>query len=178
MRETHINVNADRPNLPLAQLVVGVNCAAAAVVKGLVPRDVEAVAVEIERTPDGGTPRPNFSVNATRLDDGGFAVYFPPFCFPDVTDGLHYHVIGTDGHSNTRYLGSGQLRVLDCPAGQPHIPPPTGAQGVFFPSEVIDGVQHYKRQDIRFDADMGAWGAEWTGDFVYTPGGFIPYEEN
>lgn len=177
MRETHIIVNADRPNLPLTPIVVGANCAASAVVEGFIPHDVEAIAIEIERTPDGETPRPNFSVNATRFECGTFGVYFNPHCFPDVTCALRYHVIGTDTHRNTRYLGSGLLRVLACPAGQ-SVPPPVGAQGVFLESEVVDGVQHYKRQEIRFDADMGAWGAEWTGDYIYTPGGFIPYEEN
>lgn len=177
MRDTHITINADRPNQPLTPLIVGANCAASAIIEGAIPRDVVSLAVEIERTPDGQTPRPNFVVSATRFEHGcAFGVYFNPFCFTDITDALQYHINGTDEHGNPRYLGSGSLRVLKSTIGTSPVPPPVGAQGVFFASEVIDGVQHYKKQELRYDEDMEAWGAEWTGDYIYTTGGFVPYE--
>ena len=46
-----------------------------------------------------------------------------PFFFPDLSDALEYHVLGTDTNGNARWLGSGPLEVRDNPAnGSPVVP--------------------------------------------------------
>ena len=47
--------------------------------------------------------------------------------------------------------------------------------GVYLPSNLINGVQHYAKQIMRYDADMAAWGAEWEGDYTFVDGdGEVP----
>ena len=42
-------------------------------------------------------------------------------------------------------------------------------------SKVVDGVQHYVAQTMTYDDEMGAWGADWSGDYVLSSdGSFIP----
>ena len=42
---------------------------------------------------------------------------------------------------------------------------------VFIKSRMVGDVQHYAKQTIRYDEDMGAWGAEWTGEYVLDQSG-------
>lgn len=45
-------------------------------------------------------------------------------------------------------------------------------------SEVVEGVQHYKKVEIAYDADMGAWGFDLTGDYILNNSGeFVPADE-
>lgn len=44
---------------------------------------------------------------------------------------------------------------------------------IYIKSEVIDGVQHYKKQVIVYDSDMESWGAEWIGDYILENGVFV-----
>lgn len=41
---------------------------------------------------------------------------------------------------------------------------------LYVKSRIVDGVQHYVKQVMAYDNDMNAWGAEWTGDYVYENG--------
>lgn len=43
----------------------------------------------------------------------------------------------------------------------------------YFKSEIVDGVQHYKRVEIRYDADMADWGFVLVGDFVLEDGEMV-----
>lgn len=178
MRANHIRLKPDRLNVPLETCAVGRYSSAVFVIEGDIPRDITGLSVEIERTVDPVThqPRANFTKESVRSEREGYQCYLGPFFFPDASEDLKYHIMGTDSEGNSRWLGTGKLRVKECPCGASPVPPPTGAHGVFLESEVIGGVQHYKRQEIRYDAEMGAWGAEWTGDYIYTPGGFVPAE--
>lgn len=40
---------------------------------------------------------------------------------------------------------------------------------------ILNGVQHYKRVEIAYDAVMDDWGFNLTGDYVLVDGAFIPY---
>lgn len=48
--------------------------------------------------------------------DDTWRAYVSPFVFPVVGMSLEYSVVGADGHDNPRWLGTGQLNVVDCPA--------------------------------------------------------------
>jgi len=46
---------------------------------------------------------------------------------------------------------------------------------VYKKTQVIGGVQHYIKEQMAYDADIG-WGAEWVGDYVKSNDGqFIPF---
>lgn len=121
MKAQHIRIRPDRLNAPLATCNVGRLSSAVFVIGGDVPDDIESLSVEIERTPDPNThqPRPNYTAAATRQTDGTFRCYLSPFYFPEIAPDLHYHVIGTDTAAptaNPRWLGTGDLRILENPA--------------------------------------------------------------
>lgn len=129
MKANYIHLRPDRLNQPLATCPVGKLSSAVFIICGDIPDDVDALAVQVERTVDPQThqPRPNFTAAATRQADGTFRCYLSPFCFPDVSaEGLCYHVVATDQQAptpNPRWLGTGALRVLENPAnGSPVTP--------------------------------------------------------
>lgn len=128
MKTNVIRLRPDRLNIPLATCPVGKLSSAVFVICGDIPDDVQSLAVQIERTPDPDThqPRPNFTAATTRQTDGTFRCYLSPFHFPEIAPDLHYHVMGTDTAAptaNPRWLGAGDLRILENPAdGSPVTP--------------------------------------------------------
>lgn len=58
------------------------------------------------------------------------------------------------------------------PGSGPSASPWLGADQ-YHKSEIIDGVQHYKRVEIRYDADMADWGFVLVGDFVLEDGEMV-----
>ena len=126
MKAHNIRIRPDRLNDPLATCFVGKLSSAVFIVYGDIPDDVDTITVQIGRTDDPTThqPRQNFTVAANRNADGKtFRCYLSPFCFPDVSDALEYHVLGTDTNGNARWLGSGPLIVRDNPANGSPVPP-------------------------------------------------------
>ena len=47
---------------------------------------------------------------------------------------------------------------------------------IYCKTTVVDGVQHYAKQTIAYDADMGAWGATWSGDYILVAGEWKEYK--
>ena len=128
MKAQHIRIRPDRLNAPLATCNVGRLSSAVFVIGGDVPDDIDTIAVQIGRTPDPNThqPRPNYTAAATRQTDGTFRCYLSPFYFPEIAPDLHYHVIGTDTAAptaNPRWLGTGDLRILENPANGSSVSP-------------------------------------------------------
>ena len=128
MKAQHIRIRPDRLNAPLATCNVGKLSSAVFIIEGDIPDDVDTIAVQIGRTddPTTHTPRQNFTAAANEVAGStprAFRCYLSPFHFPDVSNALQYHVIGTDENGNARWLGSGPLEVLDNPAnGSPVVP--------------------------------------------------------
>lgn len=121
-----ITLSPDRLNQPLQPLYAGLlSSLVVEVGSAAVPADVESVRILFERTDDAdGSERKPVSVAATLTDAGAYRAYCSPFCFPDISETLHYHVMGTDTNGNPRWLGSGQLRVRENPANGSAEEPP------------------------------------------------------
>ncbi len=118
-----IHLKPNRLNFPLAQCVVGKLSSAVFEIAGDIPDDIENLTLHIERIRVEGEVRPNFVAAASRQDGGEFRAYLSPFYFPDVSDDLRYHVIGMDANGNPRWLGTGDLRVLENPANGAAVAP-------------------------------------------------------
>ena len=126
MKENQVTIRADRLNRPLETCFVGKLSSAVFRIVGDIPDDIASMTVQIGRTADPTThePRQNFTAAANRNADGKtFRCYLAPFCFPDVSDALEYHVLGADTEGNARWLGSGPLIVRDNPADGNPVPP-------------------------------------------------------
>jgi hypothetical protein len=124
MKVHMIRLNPGRPNFPLVSCFVGKLSSAVFEIGGDIPDDVEGMSVRIGRTPDPDTeePRDDFAATASRAG-GGYRCYLSPFMFPDASRTLHYHIIALDSSGNSRWLGSGNLEVLECPADGTPIAP-------------------------------------------------------
>lgn len=61
-------------------------------------------------------------------------------------------------------------------AGEPMAAYVVKGSDVYLKSELINGVQHFVRQTMEYDPDIG-WGANWGGDFILVAGDFVPYEQ-
>ncbi len=76
--------------------------------------EIEHLNIRIYRTPDPqtGAGRDPYVAAATLQADGIWRCYLTPLVFSDVSAALKYDLIGIDSEGNSRYLGSGSLRVL------------------------------------------------------------------
>jgi hypothetical protein len=48
---------------------------------------------------------------------------------------------------------------------------------IYHRSEIIDGVQHYKKEVLTYSPRQNAWGAEYVGDYVFIGGDYVPFSE-
>lgn len=75
-----------------------------------------------------------------------------------------------DGFPHNEKIAVGDLYVLQgspeaTPGSGPSSSPTLGADQ-YLKSEIVDGVQHYKRVEIKYDEDMSDWGFILVGDFI------------
>ena len=115
--EIPIHLDAGRLNFPLRTIWQGVLSSAVVVIHGM-PADIEGAGIVFGVAPTGQTPHdpPVYRAVATRQADGTWRAYVSPFTFPTVGLSLEYSVVGADVHENPRWLGTGQLNVVACPA--------------------------------------------------------------
>lgn len=115
--EIHIHLDVGRLNFPLRTIWQGVLSSAVVVIHGM-PKDIVGAGVVFGVAPTGSTPHdpPTYRAVASRQADGTWRAYVSPFTFPVVGLELEYSVVGEDAHPNPRWLGTGQLNVVDCPA--------------------------------------------------------------
>lgn len=125
MKTHNVKIRPDRLNAPLATCFVGKLSSDVFVIGGDIPDDVDTITVQIGRTPDPNThqPRPNYTAASTRQTDGTFSCYLSPFYFPEIAPDLRYHVVSTDKNGNPRWLGTGDLRILENPANGSSVAP-------------------------------------------------------
>ena len=92
--------------------------------------------------------------------------------------GVRVRVTGVDcdGVSQTWTFGVADFEVVaDSPSSQPADPGEAlvvKGSDVYVKSSVVGGVQHYVKQNMVYDEEMAAWGAEWVGDYVLEGGEF------
>ena len=128
MKTNNIRLRPDRLNFPLDTCVVGKLSSSVWILYGDIPDDIEGMSVQVERVPDAEThvQPPNYTAVANEVTGASprsFRCYFSPWYFPEASDDLKYHVLGSDSNGNPRWLGSGVLRVEKNPAGGSPVPP-------------------------------------------------------
>lgn len=112
-------------------------------------------------------------------------VAFAPSCFP--TYGFverGYKVVATvktpTGGTMSTTLAVGDVEIkADAPTATPGDPEKSyvvKGSDIYIKSEFVEGEQHYKKQEISYDPEMDAWGADWTGDYILVEGEYIPVE--
>ena len=101
-----------------------------------------------------------------RFSAANFAVY------GFISQGMSVELVLDDGEIET--VGVGDFEVIAANAsavkGEPSGVFMSKGADVYHKSEVVDGVQHYLKQKMVHDPDIG-WGATWIGDYVLTAEG-------
>ena len=112
-------------------------------------------------------------------------VTFAASCFEHygfIERGVSVALTLRDGSGNERgmVLAVGDLEVKrSSPSAAPGDPEKSyqiKGEDIFVKTRVIDDVQHYARQEMSYDAEMGAWGADWLGDYILVDGEFVPFQ--
>ncbi len=116
---------------------------------------------------------------------GVWRVTFAASCFEHygfVERGVSVALTLRDGSGNERrmVLAVGDLEVKrSSPSAAPGDPEKSyqiKGEDIFVKTRVIDDVQHYAHQEMSYDAEMGAWGADWLGDYILVDGEFVPFQ--
>lgn len=111
-------------------------------------------------------------------DGGAWCVTFPASHFQNygtVKNGVVVFAVGKDESGNDQQwiVRVGDLRVMAINAESESGVVTPG--DVYHKSEVIDGVQHYKKEVLTYSKRQQAWGAEYVGDYVFVGGEFVPF---
>ena len=81
-----------------------------------------------------------------------------------------------DGTTFQMTIGVGNLEIsAGTPDSQPGDPSKNyvvKGDDVYCKSRVVDGVQHFVRQVMSYDPEIG-WGADWVGDYVLEDGAYV-----
>lgn len=140
------------------------------------------VGVKVEITNADGVTLP---VNLARRLDGVWGCVFAASNFAAfgwVENGVTVSLEITNPNGNGTHLekiGRGDFEVLSGSAsarpGDPSSHYRTIGDDDFKKSQVVDGVQHFKKVEIAYDEDMGDWGFDLTGDYILSADGeFVP----
>lgn len=143
--------------------------------------EITAVAVTVTNADAMPTTAPCVKEGAA------WRVAFAPSCFP--TYGFverGYKVVATvktpTGGTMSTTLAVGDVEIkADAPTATPGDPEKNyqiKGEDIYVKTRVIDGVQHYACQEMSYDAEMGAWGADWLGDYILVDGEFVEVNEN
>lgn len=97
--------------------------------------------------------------------------------FGTVKNGVVVFAVGKDENGDDQLWIErvGDLRVSPVDASSTPggtVEPP---RDVYHKSEIVDGVQHYKREVLTYSARQNAWGADYVGDYVFIGGEFVPF---
>lgn len=145
--EIHIHLDPGRLNFPLRTIWQGELSSADLVLRG-VPAGFEAVGVVFGV--EGGEE--TFRAEAALAGDT-WRAYASPYVFPRAGLGMQYSVVGTDAHGNARWLGTGQLNVVECPAGGTPTPPPIVPRDTYIRNPVT-GLYHLLTATVDEDGNL------------------------
>lgn len=136
-------------------------------------------AVKVAITNANNTPA---TATATRLANGHWAVVFASSNFEEygfVAKGVKFsatYKLGETTYSD-QIIGIADLDIIASSAnarpGDPDRSYVQKGDEVFVKSYMEDSVQHFVKQTMEYDEDMGAWGANWTGDYILVNGEFV-----
>lgn len=100
-----------------------------------------------------------------------------------VKQGVRFDVVvdRADGSTAKVIIGVADLEVKaaspSAVAGKPSLDYVVKGDDIYFKSAVVDGVQHYVKQSMKYDPRVG-WGADWGGDYILSADGqYVPYVE-
>lgn len=136
--------------------------------------DVTGVTVVVTN-PDGVA-----ATGTAEFSDGAWCVRFAASLFVAYGTVLRGVKISVSTANSTTVLALADLVVnaanADAIAGNPGAYYQTKGGDMFFKSEIVEGVQHYKRVTIGFNARLGVWGYnDPEGDYVLDSNGdFAP----
>jgi hypothetical protein len=101
-----------------------------------------------------------------RFSAANFAVY------GFISQGMSVELMLEDDEIETVGVGDFEVVAANASAVKGEIDGVFVSKGadVYLKSEVVDGVQHYLKQEMVHDPDIG-WGATWVGDYVLTAEG-------
>ena len=163
-----------RPYMPLGDINVPLGSAATLKivdVPGVIGLDaVEGVDVRCVNVSDMA-----LTIAAEKDSNGDWCVTFPSTFFIrdglvenglqiEVKTGKEKYIAGVGSIAVGRY-GAQVSRVGDGVAYS------VKGDDIYVKTEIVDGVQHYAKQVVVWDADMNAYGATWTGDFILNSNG-------
>lgn len=122
-------------------------------------------------------------VKTCRYERGIWVVTFPASHFQNygtVKNGVIVIVDGKDENGVAQFWISrvGDLRVSAVDADSVPGGETTRPADVYHKSEVVDGVQHYKKEVLVYSPRQNAWGADYVGDYVFVGGAFIEFNGN
>ena len=174
-----ISCSCERPDWPFVPLLVPCGSARTIGVMGLRSRNgVKVTGCRIRITNADGVA---LSMDCAR-SDGIWVVTFPASHFQhygSVKNGVVVFAVGKDESGNDQLwierVGDLRVSAVDAsstPGGTVETP-----KDVYHKSEIIDGVQHYKKEVLAYSARQRAWGAEYVGDNVFIGGDFVPFTE-
>ena len=172
-----IDCNFRRPDWPF--MPVRVPCGSArtiAVVGPAAKCGIEITGYSIRVTNADGV-----SLSRTCAREAGrWVATFPASHFEHygtVKNGVAVFASGKDenGNSQNWILRVGDLDVF--PIDASGTPGSSEPKDTYHKSEIVDGVQHYKRETLTYSERQRAWGAEFEGDYVFVNGDFVPFSE-
>lgn len=170
-----INCSCERPDWPFVPLTVPCGSARTIGVIGLASKcGVEVTGCRIRVTNADGTALTKDCVK----DRGAWCVTFPASHFQNygtVKNGVVVFAVGKDECGNDQ-LWIERVGDLKVEAVSTSATPGAGvSHDVYIKSEIVNGVQHYKREILTYSARQRAWGAEYVGDYIFIGGEFTPF---
>ena len=173
-----IDCKCERPDWPFVPVTVACGSARTIGVIGLHGRvpGLEIVGCQIRVTNADGVAL----AKSCKFERGVWVVTFPASHFQSygsVKNGVVVFAEGKDenGESQLWIERVGDLRVLAIDASSTPGGETVAPGDVYIKSEVIDGVQHYKKEVLTHSARQNAWGAEYVGDYVFIGGAYVPF---
>ena len=172
-----IMLDGERPDWPFLPIAVPCGSARTIQVAGKAARPgITVTGIRIRVTNTDGVALSKDCVYTC----GVWSATFPASHFGNygtVKNGVAIFVVGKDENGDDQLWMQrvGDLRVLqvgasETPGGTVETP-----KDVYHKSEIVDGVQHYKREVLTYSERQHAWGAEYVGDYVFIGGDFVPF---
>ena len=172
-----ISCDCERPDWPFMPIVVPCGSSRTIGVIGLKSKfGVKVTGCQIRVTNADGVALTKDCVK----DGGAWCVTFPASHFQNygtVKNGVVIFAVGKDESGNDQLWIErvGDLRVTPVDASSTPGGTVEQPRDVYHKSEIVDGVQHYKREVLTYSERQRAWGAEYVGDYVFIGGEFVPF---